>query len=188
MKISKKKWRNREQTTGRAACTKVSKPREQCYAYSRNPPANEQTEEKKQNILCVLDSSKNSACYRCLVHGLPRLPWRLARLPRARIRSTEKMAEGIKPDNVICLVTPGSARQDFLNQSFLKWRATSNNLFCKQSFKKILFHEMYSCEQTSTPTTTCMATRNLEFFTIRPARHSLFFFRKNIQWTTISIF
>ena len=30
------------------------------YAYSRNPPANEQTEEKKQNILCVLDSSINA--------------------------------------------------------------------------------------------------------------------------------
>ena len=100
------------------------------YAYSRNPPANEQTEEKKQNILCVLDSSKNSACYRCLVHGLPRLPWRLARLPRARIRSTEKMAEGIKPDNVICLVTPGSARQDFLNSEVAcNFNLHANNLF-----------------------------------------------------------
>ena len=74
----------------------------------------------------------------CLVGCLACL-WRLARLPLAQIRSTEKMAEGIKPDNVICLVTPGSARQDFLNQSFLKWRATSNNLLCKQSFSWDVF-------------------------------------------------
>ena len=74
----------------------------------------------------------------CLVGCLACL-WRLARLPLAQIRSTEKMAEGIKPDNVSCLVTPGSARQDFLNQSFLKWRATSNNLLCKQSFSWDVF-------------------------------------------------
>ena len=36
MKISKKKWRNREQTTGRAACTKVSKPREQLRLFKKS--------------------------------------------------------------------------------------------------------------------------------------------------------
>ena len=115
-----------------------SKPREQ-LTYSRNPPATEKTKEKKQNVfvfpLCCAWAASLAfgGWLGCLVGCLACL-WRLARLPLAQIRSTEKMAEGIKPDNVICLVTPGSARQDFLNQSFLKWRATSNNLLCKQSF------------------------------------------------------
>ena len=65
----------------------------------------------------------------CLVGCLACL-WRLARLPLAQIRSTEKMAEGIKPDNVICLVTPGSARQDFLNSEVAcNFNLHANNLF-----------------------------------------------------------
>ena len=36
MKISNKKWRNREQTTGRAACTKGSKPREQLRLFKKS--------------------------------------------------------------------------------------------------------------------------------------------------------
>ena len=45
-------------------------------------------------------------------------------------RLTEKMAEGIKPDNVICLVTPGSARQDFLNSEVAcNFNLHANNLF-----------------------------------------------------------
>ena len=36
LKLTKKKWRNREQTAGRAACTKVSKPREQLRLFKKS--------------------------------------------------------------------------------------------------------------------------------------------------------
>jgi hypothetical protein len=55
------------------------------YAYSRNPPAEEKTEEKKQHTQCTLGSSVNHNC--CVFFII--INWIV----------WQKITEGIKSDN-----------------------------------------------------------------------------------------